>query len=184
MCISFHLFAQNLIRDSWQSLLICSFLNLRVFGHIDQSTVKNNLSLKIICFALNPERLYLSFILQHIQKRLSVMINIAQNYSLIFLPICHRQLLKSDLVLLRQSNGHVIFILRNRNDRLRLSSWRLAWISSSWLSNRLSRDSFDPHGHRYGRGYLLEGLWSDRFWRLVKFHRLMENGWRPFWNFP
>ena len=95
-------------------LFILLFLHPGELGHVDETTIENDLSLWIFGCSLELKRLNLSFITKCVQQVLRIMIDIAEDDPLVPLTIGQSQLLESNLVLfgLTDGNGNTIYFCR------------------------------------------------------------------------
>ena len=63
-----HLLVEKLVGDARQTVLLFLFLlHLSVLDHVEQSTVQDDLSLRVVAVTLHPECLNLAFVLQTVQ---------------------------------------------------------------------------------------------------------------------
>ena len=89
-------------------LLFLLLLHLCVLDHVEESTVEDDLSLRIITVTLHPECLNLAFVLQTVEELLCELVDITKNDTFIALAIGQSQLLQSNLILLRLTDRHKV----------------------------------------------------------------------------
>ena len=102
-----HLLVEQLISHSGQAvLLLLLLLHPCELGHVDETAVEDDLSLRIFRRSLELERLDLAFVTQCVQQVLRIVVDIAKNDPFVPLTVSQRQLLECDLVLFGLADGH------------------------------------------------------------------------------
>ena len=123
-----HLLVKQLVRDSGQAvLLLLLLLHPCELGHVDETAVENDFSLRVIRCPLELERLDPAFVTQCVQQSLRIVVDVAKNDPFIPLTVSQSQLLEGNLVLFRLAHWHrdTIFVGR-----------LLDWKYGHWLSWR------------------------------------------------
>ena len=131
--------------------------------------------MRVITVALHPKRLDLALILQAVEELLCEVVDIAENDTLIALAIRQGQLLQSDLILLRLSDGHEVTrqILHAVNHRNVCLGYWLAWgglcgLAATRLTYGFEGNILDAHGHWNRIENFLERLGFEGLRRLSK----------------
>ena len=156
-------------------LLFLFLFHLCVLDHVEESAVEDDLGLRVITVALHPKRLDLALILQAVEELLCEVVDIAENDTLIALAIRQGQLLQSDLILLRLSDGHkvarkILHAVNHRNVCLGhwLARGGLCGLAATRLTHGFEGNILDAHGHWDRIENFLERLGFEGLRRLSK----------------